>query len=83
MIKCSILVKRKDGLSVDEFQRSWRDEHGLLAAKVPGLRRYIQCLTLPEEYLGEKAPITTASTRCGSTTWRHWSSPAAHRRVTP
>lgn len=56
MIKCSTLIKRKEGMAVDEFQRRWRHEHGPLAAKTPGLRGYIQCLTLPEEYQGENAP---------------------------
>jgi uncharacterized protein (TIGR02118 family) len=43
-------------MSVEEFQTYWRDVHGPLVAKVPGLRRYIQSPTLPELYDNEKQP---------------------------
>ena len=34
------LVKKKDGMSRDEFVRYWIDEHTPFTAKVPGLREY-------------------------------------------
>ena len=56
MIKASILIKRKDGMSVEAFQRYWREKHAPIAARVPGVRRYIQCHTLPAEYQRETPP---------------------------
>jgi uncharacterized protein (TIGR02118 family) len=56
MIKTMGLAKRKDGMSVAEFQRYWRDVHGPIVARTPGLRRYIQCHTLPELYDGDSPP---------------------------
>jgi uncharacterized protein (TIGR02118 family) len=50
VIKRVSLVKRKPGMSVEAFQRYWRDVHAPLALQVPGLRRYIQSHTLPETY---------------------------------
>lgn len=42
MIKRLTLVYRKDGMTVEQFRTHWRDEHGPLAARTPGLRRYVQ-----------------------------------------
>ena len=39
-----------DGLSAEEFQTYWRETHAPIAAKIPGVRRYVQCHTLPELY---------------------------------
>ena len=36
------LLRRKKGLPVDAFRRHWRDVHGPLAARLPGLLRYHQ-----------------------------------------
>ena len=36
------LLQKKPGLSAAEFRAHWRDVHGSLAAKLPGLRRYHQ-----------------------------------------
>jgi uncharacterized protein (TIGR02118 family) len=35
-------VRRKPGMSVEAFQRHWRQVHGPLGAALPGLRRYVQ-----------------------------------------
>ena len=51
------LLWRKYGLSVEEFQSHWREHHGPLAARVPGLRRYVQDHPLPELYGGRNAPL--------------------------
>ncbi len=51
------LLWRKPGMSVEEFQKYWREHHGRLAAKVPGLRRYVQDHPLPELYGGRNAPL--------------------------
>src|SRR5690242_2042104 len=36
------LLTRKPDLTTEEFRRHWRDRHGPMAAKLPGLRRYHQ-----------------------------------------
>lgn len=56
MIKNLSLAKRKEGMSPDEFQRHWREVHGALARKTPGLRHYIQSPVLLEMYESETQP---------------------------
>jgi len=42
-IKVMALLRRKQGVTRDEFLRQWEDTHGpLLARRLPGLRSYIQ-----------------------------------------
>ena len=50
MVKLIYLITRKPGLSVEEFQRYWRETHGPIAGRLPGLRRYVQCHVPPELY---------------------------------
>ena len=50
MLKIVTLMKRRSGLSVDDFQKHLRDTHGPLAAKGPGLRRCMQSCALPQGY---------------------------------
>ena len=50
MIKVAAFFKRKSGSSVEDFQRYWRTHHADLAKELPGLRRYVQCHTLPGVY---------------------------------
>lgn len=50
MIKLVDLVKRREGLTVVEFQADWREQHGSMLAAVPGLRRYVQSHALPQGY---------------------------------
>ncbi|MEE9202237.1 MAG: EthD domain-containing protein [Dehalococcoidia bacterium] len=43
MVKLIGLLKRKPGMTMEEFSRYWEEEHGPLVAKVfPGVTRYIQ-----------------------------------------
>ncbi len=56
MVKLIYCINRKPGMSVEEFQRYWRETHGPIAARLPGLRRYVQCHTLPELYTGKNTP---------------------------
>lgn len=43
MIKIISLIKKKSGLTDEEFYHYWKEKHGPLAVKViPGLRKYIQ-----------------------------------------
>ena len=50
MVKLIYVFKRKEGLSVEEFQLYWRETHAPIAARIPGVRRYIQNHTLLELY---------------------------------
>ncbi len=43
MVKAIYLIRRKPGLSEADFHRYWREVHGAIAARIPGLRRYVQC----------------------------------------
>ncbi len=43
MIKSIVVAHRKAGLTREEFNRYWKNEHAPLAAKlIPGVRRYVQ-----------------------------------------
>ncbi len=43
MVKLIGLVKRKAGMTQEEFSRYWEKEHGPLVARVfPGAKRYVQ-----------------------------------------
>jgi len=56
MVKLIYVFTRKPGMSVEEFQRYWREEHGPIAARIPGVRRYVQCHVLPELYERDEQP---------------------------
>ncbi|APU13582.1 MULTISPECIES: EthD family reductase [Actinoalloteichus] len=45
-----ILVKRKEGMPLEEFRQYSRDAHASLVAKIPGLRRYYQNFTRDGAY---------------------------------
>jgi uncharacterized protein (TIGR02118 family) len=57
MIKVIVVVKRKPGISREEFYKYWENVHGPLVAKhIPGLRKYIQnhFIEVPgQEYEGD------------------------------
>jgi len=42
MYKVIWLVRFNEGMPRDEAVRHWREVHGALGAKVPGIRRYVQ-----------------------------------------
>ena len=48
-----IAFKRKDGLSLTDFSRHWREVHAPLAKRMPGLRGYV---TKPQLDRGEPEP---------------------------
>lgn len=50
-------IARKPGMSVEEFQRYWREVHGPLAASIPVLRRYVQSHTRRSIYGSGRTPI--------------------------
>lgn len=54
MIKLTFCLRRRPDLSLEEFHRYWREEHGPLVADraaVLGIRRYQQVHTLDESQL--------------------------------
>jgi uncharacterized protein (TIGR02118 family) len=50
MYKLVMTLKRKAGLSVDEFQDYWLRQHAPLGARIPQVRRYVQTHPLPQGY---------------------------------
>jgi uncharacterized protein (TIGR02118 family) len=45
VIKLVFCLRRREGMTVEEFQRTWHDDHGPLVrqhAEVLGIRRYVQ-----------------------------------------
>jgi len=53
IVRTVALLGRKPGMSFAEFDAYWRDVHAPLAAKVPGVVRYIQRHIIPNEETGE------------------------------
>ena len=61
MIKLVFCLTRKDGLTREEFQRYWRENHAPLVAaraEVLKIRRYVQVHSLPAE-----AQVATRASR--------------------
>lgn len=54
MVKVSVLLKRKPGMSKEEFHRYWKDVHGPLVMGVPEMmrhfRKYVQYHSLAESF---------------------------------
>lgn len=50
MITLIEVIRRKAGLSVEQFQRYWLDTHAEKASRLPGVRRYVQSHTLLSGY---------------------------------
>ena len=46
MIKLVYCITKKAGLTDAEFFDYWKNVHGPIGAKIPGLRRLVQCHTL-------------------------------------
>jgi len=50
-------ARRKPGMTVEAFQKHWREVHGPLGAAVPSLRRYVQSHPRPSAYSREHDPV--------------------------
>jgi len=48
MTKVIYVLHRRADMDPGEFRRYWRDVHGPIAARMPGLRRYVQDYPLPD-----------------------------------
>ncbi len=57
MVKMAGFATRKPGLAPEAFQQHWREVHGPMAAKIPYVRRYVQCHPLLSTYNGAHKPI--------------------------
>ncbi len=58
MVKAVVMVARRPGLTVQEFQEQWAGEQGARVAKIPGLRRYVQNHACLEAYGQANRPMT-------------------------
>lgn len=81
MVKFFFILRRKPGVSAEEFRCYWKETHGPIVARLPGLVRYFQhhVASVPRpEYAQEDAPIDGIVE-----TW--WESPEAlqHVQTTP
>jgi uncharacterized protein (TIGR02118 family) len=52
-----VFVKRRSDLSPESFHTYWRDVHGPLGARVPGVRRYVQHRAIPNLYARGREPL--------------------------
>jgi len=50
-------VTHKPGMSIDAFQKHWREVHGPLGAAIPVVRRYVQSHTRRSIYDSGKTPL--------------------------
>lgn len=60
MVKFFFILRRKPGLTSEEFRHYWKMVHGPIVAKLPGLVRYFQhhVSSVPRpEYAQDDAPI--------------------------
>jgi len=48
VLKLVYCITRRQGMSVDEFSRYWRDVHGPIGRRIPGLRRLVQSHPIPD-----------------------------------
>jgi uncharacterized protein (TIGR02118 family) len=55
-VKSVAFLNRRPGMSIEEFQRHWRDVHGPIASRLSGLRRYVQSQTRRSAYEGGRVP---------------------------
>jgi uncharacterized protein (TIGR02118 family) len=50
MVKVLTFIKRKPGMTVEDFQRYWLTRHPAVVTRLPGVRRYVQSHTLVTTY---------------------------------
>ncbi len=50
MLKLVSILQRRPDREVAEFQDYWRNTHAAIVARLPGLKRYVQCHTLLAGY---------------------------------
>ena len=70
LVKAVWRMRRKSGVSLGEFRRHWLQIHGVIATKIPGVRRYVQSHVVDEAY-------AYAEPRWDGVAQLWWDSPAA------
>jgi uncharacterized protein (TIGR02118 family) len=50
-VKTVSRVRRKEGMSVEEFRDWWSVKHSEIACRLPGIERYVQSATVDEAYV--------------------------------
>ena len=59
MIKLIVAVRKRADMTVEAFQKHWREQHAELVRNCPAtakyVRKYVQCHTLPDEYASGSA----------------------------
>ena len=55
-VKFVEFLTRRPGMEVEAFQEYWRARHGPIAAKIPVIRRYVQCHTVLSAYRHGRQP---------------------------
>ena len=53
MTKAVFVLHKRPGMDLGEFRRYWRDVHGPLAARIPGIRKYVQNYAVPDPASGD------------------------------
>src|ERR1700693_4824706 len=48
MIKLVYCITRRPGMTLEEFSHYWRDVHGPIGRRIPGLRRLVQSHRVPD-----------------------------------
>ena len=54
MVKAMFILHKRADMDWNEFRRYWKDVHGPIAAKIPGLRKYVQDHAQPEATPGNR-----------------------------
>ena len=50
-------LKARPDMSIELFQKHWSEQHGPIAAAIPGNRRYVQCHTQRAAYESDEQPV--------------------------
>jgi uncharacterized protein (TIGR02118 family) len=53
MVKCIALLKRKPGITREEFARRWLNDHIKLSSKLPNCRGYLINVAIPHQPDGD------------------------------
>jgi uncharacterized protein (TIGR02118 family) len=77
-VKSVEFIMRRPDLSLDAFQRHWREVHGPIAARIPVLLRYVQGHALPETYARRRPPYDGIAV-----TWFESTAAMRHSATTP
>ena len=54
MVKIVYCISKLPNLGTDEFHRYWRETHGPIAGRIPGVRKYVQSHTIHRELGGRE-----------------------------